>query len=156
MSDALNQAAVPAVHDNSVRWLLEHLHRTHSPPPVAFTAACIWSVINTFVNFQDHAFLQSCAQFPFPHLKGLLTKHAPHPMSFSSPIAFAPHCLSLLPSVELRDRPYSVGCKLPLNADKLVPHGGMPHRQGPHRSIDDQAATHHRRGRQSHKIQRQW
>jgi hypothetical protein len=34
-----------------VRWLLEHLRWTHSPPLVAFTAACIWST-NTFINFQ--------------------------------------------------------------------------------------------------------
>jgi hypothetical protein len=43
--DALNQAeVVDAVRDDSGVWLLEHLRRTHSPPPVAFTAACIYTV----------------------------------------------------------------------------------------------------------------
>ena len=64
-----------------------------------------------------------------------------HPMSFSSPIAFVPHHCSLLPSVELRDYPYSAECKPPLT-DK-----------GPHRSTGDQVGNHHRRGRSSSILQ---
>ena len=65
----------------------------------------------------------------------------------------------LLPRDELRDRPYSVACKLPVTADKLVLHVGTPHRQGD--NIDPPVtrllliiAVAARA--QCHKIQRQW
>jgi hypothetical protein len=74
-------------------------------------------------------------------------------VSLSSPIAFVPHQSSLLPSAQLHDCPYSVGCKPPLTIDKLVPHVGMPHRQGPTLITGDQSSTHHRRDRSSSILQ---
>ena len=97
---------------------------------------------------ESHAFLQGRSQFPFPHLKRLLTKHAPHPMSFSSPIAFVPHLRSMFPVLN---------CVTPLlNGVQAATHRRQASASRrytslvrPHRCIDDLAGTHHRRGRSS-------
>ena len=114
-SDALNQAAVAAVRGDSGAVA----PRTSSQDTftIAGSLHCrlhtVWMVTLSSIS-KPACFLQSCAQFPFSRLKGLLTKQVSHSVSFSSPIAFVPHRRSLLPSAKLCDRPYSAGCKSPL------------------------------------------